>query len=86
MTRMTPLGTVPATPRKRRDDRPRDRVLPRINVEVYEDEELVLAQAKMVASLRHLTFRESVIQALREWVEREQAAHKTFPREAGDGR
>ena len=81
MTQMTPLGTVPPMPRKRRDDRPKDQTLTRINVEVYPDEEVVIARAKAAASLKHQTFRAWLVNALREQAEREARGQ-----EGGDGR
>ena len=71
MTQMTPLGRVRCVPRKRRNDRPQDRILSRINIEVYDDEVEVVAQAKAAAARRQTTFRAWVMDALRQQAERE---------------
>jgi hypothetical protein len=71
MTQLTQSATVARMPRQRRDDRPGDRRLSRINIEVYDDEVEVIAQAKAAAVRTHQTFRAWVINALREQVRRE---------------
>jgi hypothetical protein len=71
LARLTPLSTVLPVPRKRRDDRPKDRVLSRINVEVYDDELEVVAQAKAAAVRQRTTFRAWVLNAMREQAARE---------------
>ena len=77
MTQLTQSATVPQMPRQRRDDRPRDRRLTRINIEVYDDEVEVIAQAKAAAARRQVTFRSWVLEALLQQATREAAARVT---------
>lgn len=65
MTQLTQAVTVTHVPQKRRDDRPSDRILSRINIEVYPEQEPLVAAAKMDAIRRGETFREWVMAAFK---------------------
>jgi len=73
MTQLTQSATLCGVARQRRDDRPADRRLRRINLEVYDDEVEVVAQAKAAATRKGETFRSWVMRALREQAAREAA-------------
>jgi len=68
MTQLTQSATLCGVTRQRRGDRPADRRLSRINLEVYDDERALVAEVKKHAALQNLTFREAVMRALRDWV------------------
>lgn len=69
MTQLAQWSRVRPVPVKRRDDRPRDRRLYRINIEVYPEQEQLVTAAKMDAIRRGVTFREWVMEAFERHLE-----------------
>jgi hypothetical protein len=67
-------GTLLAVPRKRRPEGVKGQKLPRINVELYPDEEELIFRARALAATRRETLHEVLIRALERevaWMEHE---------------
>jgi hypothetical protein len=88
MWQMRQAGTLLAVPRKRRPASVKGQKLPRINVELYPDEEELLVRARALAVARRETLHEVLIRALEReiaWMEHE-AEREARRREASRDR